>query len=478
MHRKKIRVSVVVTLLLIMLSGFAFSSSNQIDLSKYDFYQINYEDKSFADYLHERLSHFSGILDNTQKQLKSPYLFKTDLLSGKGELSLLTSEEKNQLNQYINIINAFSKQQKKFSSNIIQEFVSVGFYFISSQDSIEVLCAKENSYTNIYSINFIRAEYLNGLFTNINKNYEYISFVYTYSHAAAFLEGYAIAYSDTKQPFIVKLQRKTEPLEYLFVNDNVLVKGGTFQMGDEEWDPVHTVKLTYDFWIGKYEVTFLEYDTFCEAMGRTKPDDRQDWYPGMANPDDLGLGRGPRPVIHVTWWDAVAYCNWLSRKEGLPVAYREEGESEEGSLLDGNGNITTDITIVQGYRLPTEAEWEYAARGGQNTKGYKYAGSNNVNEVACYNDINTRVVGKKKPNELGLYDMTGNVFEWCHDWYDREYYSKSPRTNPIGPDRGEERSTKSNNGANLLYSRVASRSGEWPTNSDSESGFRIARTVF
>lgn len=147
----------------------------------------------------------------------------------------------------------------------------------------------------------------------------------------------------------------------------VLVKAGTFQMGNiikdiegsDNEEPVHTVRLTYDFYIGKYEVTFNEYDAYCEETGKSKKRDR-------------GWGRGERPIIYVNWSEAVAYCNWLSEKEGLAKAY-----DSEGNLLDRTGKQTTDITKVQGYRLPTEAEWEYAARGGhKSTEDFKYAGSN------------------------------------------------------------------------------------------------------
>ncbi len=163
----------------------------------------------------------------------------------------------------------------------------------------------------------------------------------------------------------------------------VFVEGGTFQMGSNEYDtekPIHTVTLK-PFWIGKYPVTFEEYDAYCEVTGAVKPTDK-------------GWGRGRRPVINVNWDDAQQYARWLSEK---------------------TGHI---------YRLPSEAEWEYAARGGNQSRGYIYSGSNDLNEVGwCKDnaDNQTHSVGEKTPNELGLYDMSGNVLEWCADDWHNNY---------------------------------------------------------
>ena len=247
----------------------------------------------------------------------------------------------------------------------------------------------------------------------------------------------------------------------------VLVEKGSFTMGDEFgdlWDssrPTHKVTFTYDFYIGKYEVTFDEYDAFCNATGKSKPNDNS-W------------GRGTRPVIYVSWWDAIAYCNWLSEKEKLPKAY-----DSNGNLLDKDGRVTTDPSKVVGYRLPTEAEWEYAARGGNKSKGYKYAGSDNVGDVAWYNSNSgkkTQEVGKKAPNELGLYDMSGNVWEWCSDWYGG--YSSSAQTNPYNSTAGSYRVFR----GGYWYSiatvvRVVVRYSYSPTYTSSDIGFRITRTV-
>ena len=210
----------------------------------------------------------------------------------------------------------------------------------------------------------------------------------------------------------------------------VYVENGTFTMGDTWGDgwidelPINKVTIAYDFNISKYEVTFDEYDAFCEVTYRNKPDDN-------------GWGRGKKPAINVSWWDAIAYCNWLSEKEGLSKAY-----DSEGNLLDKNGRIAADISYVEGYRLPTEAEWEYAARGGRHTEGYKYSGGDDVYFVAWHSENSgghTHDVGTTQPNELGIYDMSGNVWEWCSDWYDVDYYATGPTKNPYNYNHGLSR---------------------------------------
>jgi len=251
----------------------------------------------------------------------------------------------------------------------------------------------------------------------------------------------------------------------------VLVKRGCFTMGDTWGEglwfefPVHQVTLTYDFYIGIHEVTFAQYDLFCDDMDRPKPWDR-------------GWGRGQKPVINVTWWDAIAYCNWLSQREGLPVAYRLQGEVGEGNLVDTNGVLTLDITKVVGYRLPTEAEWEYAAKEGERNSVFRYSGSENVEEVAWYSDnsgIRSKEVGTKEPNALGIYDMSGNVWEWCTDrWYD---YTATPKENPY-VSSGSNRVVRGGSSGNIAFGvRVTFRVYQSPTFTDDYTGFRVARTA-
>ncbi|MDX2072556.1 MAG: SUMF1/EgtB/PvdO family nonheme iron enzyme [Haliscomenobacter sp.] len=231
----------------------------------------------------------------------------------------------------------------------------------------------------------------------------------------------------------------------------VLVKGGTFQMGEDK--ETHQVTLS-DFLIAKHQLTFEEYGSFCKATGRELP-------------MDLGWGRGKRPVINVNWFDAVDYCNWRSQQEGLHKVYQIK---QQKVIANWQAN---------GYRLPTEAEWEYAAQGGQQSKGFEYAGSNNVDEVAWYSKNSgnkTQPVGQKQANELGLYDLSGNVCEWCWDWYGN--YRNIARKDPHGPDTGPDRVHRGGSWFDSALSvRVAFRLNYDPGKRIINIGFRLARAA-
>lgn len=245
----------------------------------------------------------------------------------------------------------------------------------------------------------------------------------------------------------------------------ILVEKGSFMMGGSGSDsekPSHKVIFTYDFYIGKYEITFEEYDRFCADKGRKEPNDQ-------------GWGREKMPVIYVNWFDAIAYCNWMSEEEGLPKAY-----DSKGALLDRNGKITLDPSEVIGYRLPTEAEWEFVARGGNESKNFIYSGSNDLDSVGWYNSNarwKTEETGKKTANELKIHDMSGNVWEWCTDYYSK--YSSTTVTNPYIVN-GSERVVRGGSWYNKADdSRVSSRGSYSPeTTFFSYIGFRICRTSF
>lgn len=258
----------------------------------------------------------------------------------------------------------------------------------------------------------------------------------------------------------------------------ILIEGGTFTMGDTFGDnhsdeDAHEVTLTYDYYLGAYEVTFNEYDAYCKAVGADKP-------------DDSGWGREDRPVIYVSWYDAVDYCNWLSEQDGLAPAYNNDYE-----LIDAEGKLTYDMMQVEGYRLPTEAEWEYAAREGG--KKVRFGNGKNIADPEEINfcpsssysymvrgvyQAKTVAVGSYEPNALGLYDMSGNVWEWCGDWYNSDYY-KDGQENPYCSDDGGEGRVLRGGGwynyANLV--RASIRDGSDPLSIFSRRGFRLARTA-
>ena len=254
----------------------------------------------------------------------------------------------------------------------------------------------------------------------------------------------------------------------------VFVQGGTFLMGSNSGEsdekPVHNVTVS-SFYIGKTEVTQTQWKT---VMGNN---------PSYCKGDK-------RPVEQVSWYDAIVFCNKLSMMDGRTPTYSVNGKTDPDAWnytpCKGNsisGTITMNMN-ASGYRLPTEAEWEYAAWGGNKRKGYKYSGSDNLGSVAWYYDNSgdqTHDVATKAPNELGLYDMSGNVWEWCWDWYDSNYYSKSPSSNPSGASLGAYRVQRgggydiSDYGCRVAIRITIDIYGNYykPDNGDRSIGFRI-----
>jgi formylglycine-generating enzyme required for sulfatase activity len=219
----------------------------------------------------------------------------------------------------------------------------------------------------------------------------------------------------------------------------VSVEGGTFTMGGDGTHvdelPAHSVTVR-GFQMSATEVSFDQYDRFCEATGRDKPGDK-------------GWGRGMRPVINVSWEDASAFCAWASKISGNRI------------------------------RLPSEGEWEFAARGGTASTGCAYSGSNSLEVVgwfSMYSSDKTQLVGTKKANELGLYDMSGNVWEWCSDWYSSGYYAISAPDDPIGPATGVIRVMRGGAWSSIESAcRVAYRAGDVPENRTIAVGFRCVK---
>jgi len=234
----------------------------------------------------------------------------------------------------------------------------------------------------------------------------------------------------------------------------VLIEGGTFMMGSDKADkdeaPLHSVKIS-SFYMDKYEVTNEQYCAFLNANGNQTENDAL-WI-DIEN-EDCGIvykgkkykpktGAAKLPVLTVSWYGARAFAKWA------------------------------------GKRLPTEAEWEYAAKGGNQSKNYKYSGSNNFTEVAWYDGNSDEVphnVGLKKPNELGLFDMTGNVYEWCSDWYYEGFYSITPADNPKGPKGGDFHVVRGGSWVVIDQElRVTTRNYNPPNTYNYDLGFRCAK---
>jgi formylglycine-generating enzyme required for sulfatase activity len=264
----------------------------------------------------------------------------------------------------------------------------------------------------------------------------------------------------------------TATIKSTMPDNMVFVKGGTFQMGSNESGnekPIHSVTVS-DFYIGKYEVTVAEFENFIKAAGYKTDAERGDgsyiytttWekkagvYWKHDTKGDLRTRSDyNHPVIHVSWNDATAYCKWLQKTTG------------------------------KNYRLPTEAEWEYAARGGNQLKGYTYSGSNTISSVAWYDEntydlgsehknYGTNPIGQKSSNELGIYDMSGNVWEWCSDWYGSDYYKNSSSNNPEGASSSPYRVLRGGAWSYLpAYCRIAFRNYNTPTYRNNSIGFRV-----
>jgi len=206
--------------------------------------------------------------------------------------------------------------------------------------------------------------------------------------------------------------------------------------GQNHDNPEHTVVVD-SFLIARSEVTIEQWQEYLSETGVAFRWDNYYWGP-MAE----RTSSAQAPVLYVTWWHAVDYCNWLSRRGGLVEAYTFQRRPENWGELAYQANdwVIEWNRDATGFRLPTEAEWEYAARGGSSSKGFLYSGSDHPLESGWWKSNSDGVaqdVASKLSNELGIHDMSGNGDEWCWDIYMPDYYRHSPLQNPAGPSQGQ-----------------------------------------
>jgi formylglycine-generating enzyme required for sulfatase activity len=243
----------------------------------------------------------------------------------------------------------------------------------------------------------------------------------------------------------------------------VLVPAGEFLMGSPANDPQakpdeqpqHRVRISTPFYLGAFEVTRKEYAALM--------DDNSHFRDAPAGQDPARL-----PADSVSWFQAVEYCNKLSAKEGVQPFYVLEGR-------------TAAIAGGAGYRLPTEAEWEFACRSGTTTRwpfGDLEAGVVEFGWIGANSGNRTNAVGLKKPNALGLFDMHGNVYEWCWDAYEPNYYAGSPPADPLGGEPSNRRVVRGGYFKSPpIWTRCSARHSTNAREGREATGFRIARSA-
>jgi formylglycine-generating enzyme required for sulfatase activity len=239
--------------------------------------------------------------------------------------------------------------------------------------------------------------------------------------------------------------------------------GDNFGKGEKDEKPIHAVTVD-SFWIAKTEVT------------------QKDWYDVMKSKPSKNFGVGDNyPVYNVSWYDAVEYCNARSLKEELNPYYnidKTKKDHENANTSESLKWLVTTNPEADGYRLPTEEEWEFAALGGIKSKGYEYSGSNDPEEISVTYDKSRKTTyqtATKKANELGIYDMSGNLWEWCWNWYER--YTGN---NDKNADYGKKYKVLRGGAwyVETVNYRVSNRTRSAADTHDSNSGFRVVRSLY
>jgi formylglycine-generating enzyme required for sulfatase activity len=267
----------------------------------------------------------------------------------------------------------------------------------------------------------------------------------------------------------------------------VWVPRGSFLMGDSGVSgspaiyhsyPVRRITLD-GFYIGIHPVTQELYENVMSSEGSS--------FGVSVDPSQFKANKPTRPVERVSWFDAVAFSNSLSQRHALDKVYTIAVTEKTNTIVAGGYKLTTivDANITpgwtkNGFRLPTEAEWEYAARSGNGSPGgYIYAGSNTATDVAWFttnSGSQPHPVGTLAPNSIGLFDMSGNVSEWCWDWLGAYKDLPNPAVNPRGPTSGDQRIRRGGAWSNAVGNvRVVVRNSAVPRSADWTIGFRVVR---
>ena len=262
----------------------------------------------------------------------------------------------------------------------------------------------------------------------------------------------------------------------------VWIPGGTFDMGSsgledgrsKDEGTQHIVRITRPLYVGMYEVTQADYQSVIQsnpsAFSKT----------GAASAEVVGRDTSRFPVENISWFDAVEYCNKLSVKDGFDAYYSLAGiERDDGSIKSA---LAAPVG-GSGYRLPTEAEWEYACRAGTTTSYYLGNSDALLERAGWYgtsagnSERQTQRVGQKSANLFRLFDVHGNASEWCQDFYDSGYYDRSPRDNPPGPSSGSDRVVRGGSwNDDAAHCRAARRDSHAPASRSQNIGFRVVRS--
>ncbi len=283
---------------------------------------------------------------------------------------------------------------------------------------------------------------LNELVINYSKTEKWNNAFIRFQLPLTAKSGYISVILGTDSSNSVYYEVEEKPaIEFVDISSGNFMMGSNTGFGYEQ--PVHKVTISKDFLLSKYEITQKIWKLVMDS-------------------NSAGVQSDDLPAMNIKWEDAILFCNKLSKIYDYDTVY-----------VANNGTYTYNKS-ADGFRLPTEAEWEYACRAGS---GGDFPGTGNIDDMGWYNGnsaFNAHPVGTKNPNDWGLFDMNGNVWEWCWDWYSSDYYQTSPEIDPSGPASGNRRIIRGgSNSDGATFARSSNRT--FPSSDFTNCGFRIAK---